>query len=206
MADKADKIEGNYIIAATKNKHKIEEINAITAKFGMKIIAQDDAGFADIDVVEDGETFEENSYKKAAAILKASGHTTIADDSGLMVDALDGAPGVYSARFCGTEHDDKGNNAKLLRLLEGVPMEKRTAKFVTVITMLTPEGEKIVARGECPGRIAFELSGSEGFGYDPLFIPDGYDCQFAVLGQDVKNSISHRARALQELERILSCR
>ncbi len=201
-----EKNEGNYIIAATKNKHKIEEINAITAKFGMNIIPQDEAGFANIDVVEDGETFEENSFKKADAIMKASGKITIADDSGLMVDALGGAPGVYSARFCGVEHDDKGNNEKLLKLLDGIPVEKRTAKFVTVITMLFPDGEKIVARGECPGRIATETAGSEGFGYDPLFIPDGYDCQFAVLGQDVKNSISHRARALQELERILSCR
>lgn len=199
-------IPEGYVVAATKNKNKVKEMNGILSKYDMKIIPQDEAGMMDIEVVEDGTTFEENSYKKAYEIMKACGHATVADDSGLMVDALDGAPGIYSARFAGVEHDDAANNAKMLRLLKDVPYEKRTAKFVTVMTMVYPNGEKIVARGECPGHIATELQGEGGFGYDPLFVPEGYDETFATLGVDVKNQVSHRARALAELERLLSCR
>ena len=115
------------IIIASQNKHKIEEIEAITKKFGMTIVSRNDAGIPDVEVVEDGETFEENSYKKAHEIMKLSGEMTIADDSGLMVDALDGAPGVYSARFSGEGATDKSNNEKLLALLADTPYEKRTA-------------------------------------------------------------------------------
>ncbi len=193
------------VVAATKNKNKLKEMNAILEGCGLRIISQDEAGMAEIDVVEDGETFEENSYKKAYEIMKACGKPAVADDSGLMVDALDGAPGVYSARFAGEGHDDKANNAKLLSLLENVPDEKRGAKFVAVITLVYPDGKKLVARGECPGRIAHGLSGAGGFGYDPLFVPDGYEKTFGELGPEVKNKISHRARALAELERMLSC-
>lgn len=191
------------IIIASQNKHKIEEIEAITKKFGMTIVSRNDAGIPDVEVVEDGETFEENSYKKAHEIMKLSGEMTIADDSGLMVDALDGAPGVYSARFSGEGATDKSNNEKLLALLADTPYEKRTAKFVSVITMIYPDGDKIVARGECPGHIITEERGEGGFGYDPLFVPDGYDMTFAELGSEEKNKISHRARALAELERQL---
>lgn len=191
------------IIIASQNKHKIEEIEAITKKFGMTIVSRNDAGIPDVEVVEDGETFEENSYKKAHEIMKLSGEMTIADDSGLMVDALDGAPGVYSARFSGEGATDKSNNEKLLALLADTPYEKRTAKFVSVITMIYPDGDKIVARGECPGHIITEERGCGGFGYDPLFVPDGYDMTFAELGSEEKNRISHRARALAELERQL---
>ena len=140
----------------------------------------------------------------------------IADDSGLMVDALGGAPGIYSSRYAGEECSDSANNAKLLAELSGVPSEDRTAHFVTVITMIYPskdaapkeaqkQGDRyvITAKGECYGRIADELMGEGGFGYDPLFVPDGYDKSFAQLGTDFKNTISHRARALAELERIL---
>lgn len=191
------------IIIASQNKHKIEEIEAITKKFGMTIVSRNDAGIPDVEVVEDGETFEENSYKKAHEIMKLSGEMTIADDSGLMVDALDGAPGVYSARFSGEGATDKSNNEKLLALLADTPYEKRTAKFVSVITMIYPDGDKIVARGECPGYIITEERGCGGFGYDPLFVPDGYDMTFAELGSEEKNKVSHRARALAELERQL---
>lgn len=191
------------IIIASQNKHKIEEIEAITKKFGMTIVSRNDAGIPDVEIVEDGETFEENSYKKAHEIMKLSGEMTIADDSGLMVDALDGAPGVYSARFSGEGATDKSNNEKLLALLADTPYEKRTAKFVSVITMIYPDGGKIVARGECPGHIITEERGEGGFGYDPLFVPDGYDMTFAELGSEEKNRISHRARALAELERQL---
>lgn len=191
------------IIIASQNKHKIEEIEAITKKFGMTIVSRNDAGIPDVEIVEDGETFEENSYKKAHEIMKLSGEMTIADDSGLMVDALDGAPGVYSARFSGEGATDKSNNEKLLALLADTPYEKRTAKFVSVITMIYPDGDKIVARGECPGHIITEERGCGGFGYDPLFVPDGYDMTFAELGSEEKNKVSHRARALAELERQL---
>lgn len=200
------------VILASQNKNKIREINAILEKFDMNVISRDDAGLPDDEIVEDGKTFEENSLKKAAGIRKMIVNGSflefmkspiVADDSGLMVDSLDGAPGVYSARYAGEDCDQASNNAKLLKELEGVPYEKRTASFVTVITMLYPDGSKIVARGECPGHIALGLQGEGGFGYDPLFIPNGYDKTFSELGPDLKNQISHRARALAKLENML---
>ncbi len=194
------------IIIASQNKHKIQEIEAITSKFGMALISRGEAGLPDTEIEEDGQTFEENSYKKAAAILQMSGTATIADDSGLEVDALGGRPGVYSARFAGEHASDGENNEKLLSLLRDVPDEARTARFVSVITMLFPDGEKIVARGECPGTILREAHGDGGFGYDPLFVPDGYEKTFGELPAEEKNRISHRARALAELEKQLLCR
>ncbi len=194
------------IIIASQNKHKIQEIEAITKKFGMLLVSRDEAGVPEIEVTEDGKTFEENSYKKAYEIMKLSGEITIADDSGLSVDALCGAPGVHSARFAGEHAQDHENNEKLLFLLSAVPEEKRTAKFISVITMLYPDGSKIVARGECPGHILFEGRGSGGFGYDPLFVPEGFGKSFGELSAEEKNQISHRARALAELERQLLCR
>ncbi len=191
------------IIAASKNAHKIAEIEAITAKHGLRVISRDEAGVPPFEVEEDGDTFEANSLKKAAAIFEVTGKMTIADDSGLMVDYLDGAPGIYSARFGGEEADDAKNNAKLLALMEGVPYEERTATFVSVITMLFPEGEPIVARGEVKGHLLTAPRGENGFGYDPLFVPVGYDRTFAEMGAEEKNGISHRARALEELDRQL---
>lgn len=191
------------IIAASRNAHKIAELAAITKKFGMNVVSRDDAGIPPFEVCEDGETFEENSFKKAEAIMNECGKITIADDSGLMVEYLDGAPGVYSARFAGEHADYNKNNEKLLSLLEGVPFSSRRAKFVSVITLLSPDGEKIVARGECPGHIISEPIGEHGFGYDPLFMPDGYQITFAQMGSEEKNKISHRGRALAELELML---
>lgn len=191
------------IVAATQNKHKIEEIAAITKPFGMEIISRKDAGVPDFEVEEDGETFEENSEKKARVIMEACGKVTIADDSGLVVDALGGAPGVYSARYAGEDGNDAKNNVKLLAVLSDVPMEERTAKFVSVITMVYPDGSKLVARGECRGHIIFEEKGDNGFGYDPLFVPEGFTKTFAELTAEEKNKISHRASALRELERLL---
>ena len=195
------------IVAASKNRHKIEEIEAITKKYGMDVIPRDEAGVPDeIEIEEDGETFEENSKKKALGILAVCGMPTIADDSGLMVDYLGGAPGVYSARFAGEPCSDEKNNRKLLHLLEEVPPKEKNAKFVSVITLAFPDGEIIVARGECPGRIIDQPVGENGFGYDPLFVPDGYQKTFAQLTAEEKNRISHRARALKELERQLQQR
>lgn len=191
------------IIAASSNAHKIKEIQAIMSKFGMKVISRDQAGVPPFEIVEDGDTFEENSHKKALEIMKATGKTTIADDSGLMVDYLGGAPGVHSARFAGEECNDSRNNAKLLKLLEDISGDERQAKFVSVITLIFPDGETLVARGECKGRIVGTPTGENGFGYDPLFVPDGYDKTFALLTEEEKNTISHRAKALERLEKLL---
>ncbi|MDD6646461.1 MAG: RdgB/HAM1 family non-canonical purine NTP pyrophosphatase [Firmicutes bacterium] len=194
------------IVAATQNKHKIQEIDAITREFGMKIISRKDAGVPDVEIVEDGDTFEENSYKKAYEIMKLCGKITIADDSGLEVDCLDGAPGVYSARFAGIDGDDEANNRKLVDLIKDVPYENRTARFVSVITMVFPDGESIVARGEVEGHIMLEAKGSNGFGYDPLFVPVGYDRTFGEIESEIKNRISHRANALITLREKLDNR
>lgn len=200
------------VILASQNKNKIKEINAILEKFDMSVISRDDAGLPKDDVVEDGTTFEENSLIKAYAIRKMivdgsfaeyMDSPVIADDSGLMVDALNGEPGVYSARYAGEDCTFADNNNKMLSELASVPYEKRTACFVTVITMLYPDGTKLVARGECPGHIALDFQGEGGFGYDPIFIPDGYDKTFSELGPDIKNQISHRANALRILEDLL---
>ncbi len=191
------------IIAASRNQHKITEIEAITKKFGMNIVSRDEAGIPKFEIEEDGETFEENSFKKANEIMKVCGKITIADDSGLMVDYLGGAPGVYSARFAGEDGNDTKNNEKLLMLLEGVPYKERRAKFVSVITMVYPDGTQLAARGECEGHIIDAPVGENGFGYDPLFVPDGYQRTFAQLSAEEKNQISHRAKALKQLEKLL---
>ena len=202
------------VVAATRNKHKIKEIGEITGKFGMHIISRDDAGVPPVEIPETGKTFEENSYIKAYEIMKLCGQITVADDSGLVVDCLDGAPGVYSARFAGFEGlwpengegidtDDGDNNAKLIRLIKDVPYEERTARFVSVITMVYPDGKTIVARGTVEGHMILEERGENGFGYDPLFVPDGYDCSFAELSAEEKNAISHRGRALAAVRELL---
>ncbi len=192
------------IAAATKNNNKIREIAAITGAFGIDIISRAEAGVPDdVEIEEDGETFEENSEKKAREIMLICGMPAIADDSGLMVDALDGAPGVMSARFAGTHGDDAANNRRLTELLAGVPYEKRTAKFVSVITLVFTDGRSISARGECKGHMILEPRGDSGFGYDPLFVPEGYDETFAELGDEIKNKISHRSAALRKLKDLL---
>ena len=188
------------LVVASSNKHKIDEISKVTEKFGIDVISRDDAGISkSLEIPEDGSTFEENSYIKAKAIMDICGKPTIADDSGLMVEALGGAPGVYSARFAGEDQNDERNNEKLKDLLKDIPYKDRRAKFVSVITLLFPDGRKIVARGECPGHIIEEERGDNGFGYDPLFVPEGYGSTFGMLTPDVKNEISHRALALKNL-------
>jgi XTP/dITP diphosphohydrolase len=193
-----------YIIAASRNPKKIKEMEAITKAFGMNIISRDDAGLPTTEIEEDGDTFEANSYKKAYEIMRLSGCPTIADDSGLMVDHLNGAPGVYSARFAGDACDDKANNRKLLDLMKDVPKEKRGAKFVSVITLIFPDGKTLVARGETEGTLLEEERGDGGFGYDPLFVPVGFDQTYSQLTADEKNRISHRGKALQQLQELLT--
>ena len=199
-------------ILASQNKNKLKEFNGMLEKHDLKVIPRDETELPKDDVEENGTTFEENSLIKAQAIrdmIVDGGYTqymdspVLADDSGLMVDALDGAPGVYSARYSENDPQYEDNNDKLLGELSGLPYEKRTACFVTVITMIYPDGSTIVARGECHGHIADSKRGDGGFGYDPVFIPDGYDQSFAELGTDFKNTISHRARALESLEQQL---
>ena len=213
-------------VLASQNKNKIKEIRAILEKFGLDVISRDEAGIPTDDIEETGSTFEENSHLKASVIMDMIAadpslseyldSPVIADDSGLMVDALGGAPGVYSARYAGEGCTYDDNNTKLLAALDGVPYSERTAKFVTVITLIYPDGRDfpeaalpqngryvLVASGECRGHIATEKRGEGGFGYDPVFIPDGYSDSFAELGTDFKNTISHRAKALAELERLL---
>ena len=189
-------------VLATRNVHKVQEIRQILQDFPLEILTIDD--FADLpEVEEDGDTFEANALKKAKVIAQAAGCLALADDSGLMVDALNGQPGVYSARFAGEPTDDAANNQKLLHLLSGVPQEERKAQFVCTIALAAPDGKSATVSGVCPGRIAFEPAGEGGFGYDPLFIPEGYDISFAALGAEVKNAMSHRGRALKQLPSIL---
>lgn len=184
------------VILASKNQHKLTELSAILSQLGFEIALESEYGL-DIDVEETGTTFEENSFLKADAVMKASGLPVLADDSGLMVDALDGAPGVYSARY-GHKASDKERTAYLLENMKDVPEERRGAKFVCVITCLFPDGRRIVARGECPGVIARAPHGENGFGYDPVFYLPELGMTYAELPSEQKNAISHRARALQD--------
>ena len=191
------------IVLASNNAHKLQELRAILGELGLDVIAQKELGIM-IEPVEDGMTFEENSYIKAKTIQDACGLCTIADDSGLMVDALDGAPGIHSARFGGSSCvTDRDRLEYLLTCMKDVEEEQRTAQFVSVITMLFPDGRKLVARGECPGTILFEAQGENGFGYDPIFYVPDKECTFAQLSAEEKNSISHRARALAALREML---
>lgn len=190
-------------VLASKNAHKLAEIRAIVQKCGVELILQSDLGM-DIQVEENGATFEENSRIKATAVMEATGLSALADDSGLCVDALNGAPGIYSARY-GLDDtlDDRGRMELLLRNLSGVPAEKRQAKFVCVITLVTPDGGCIQARGEVHGVILPEPVGTGGFGYDPVFFYPPLGKSFAELTPAEKNRVSHRAAALENLEKKL---
>lgn len=191
------------VALASKNKHKLQEIQEILSKYDIELVLQSELGIH-VDPEENGTTFEENSYIKAKAVFDASGMPTIADDSGLWVDALDGAPGVHSARYGGDAHKtDKDRLNLLLENMKGIPEAKRTAKFVCVITFIKPDGSKIVSRGECPGIIDTEPRGTSEFGYDPVFYVPSEGCTFSEMGNDRKNKISHRAKALENLCELL---
>ena len=184
------------ICAATGNAGKLRELRRILEAQGHEVVSQKELGIT-IEPDETGTTFEENALIKAETICKASGLPTIADDSGLCVDALEGAPGVYSARYCGRHGDDEANNDLLLQKLEGVPMEQRTAYYVCAICCVFPDGEELTVRGECHGHIGFERDGNAGFGYDPLFLVEGRS--FGRYTAEEKDKISHRGRALRTL-------
>ena len=182
------------LVIATRNKHKLEEIHEIFNVPGLKIVSALD--FQEVpDVVEDGETFEANAIKKAVSLAKATGLWALADDSGLEVDALNRAPGIYSARYAGEPVSYPANNLKLLKEIEKA--SNRLARFRCVIALSSPDGNARTVDGRCEGVIAREERGREGFGYDPLFIPDGFSKTFAEMDADSKNAISHRGRALQ---------
>lgn len=185
------------VVLASKNKHKLEEISQITEKFSMKLVLESDLG-VDIDVEETGSTFEENSFLKAEAVMKATGLPALADDSGIAVDALNGEPGIYSARYGFDESlDDWGRLQLLLKNTEQVPDERRQAKFVCVITLVTPQQEIIQARGEVHGMLLRTPAGQGGFGYDPIFYYPPLGKSLAELTPEEKNQVSHRANALQ---------
>lgn len=197
---------GPVIVAATTNLHKIIEIDAIIKDYGISVISRKAAGVPeDFDVIEDGETFEANSFKKAFETMKLTGLPAVSDDSGLEVDYLKGAPGIYSARYAGIDGElaDAANRKKLLETLKDVPWDKRTGRFVSVITLVYPDGKNLVARGECEGHVSLEEKGEGGFGYDAVFVPEGETQTFGELGATKKNQISHRANALKKLSILL---
>lgn len=182
------------IVAATKNPGKVREIKKILADYDIELILQDEI-CPDLEIEENGTTFQENAKIKAMAIYNATGLTTIADDSGLAVDALDGAPGIFSARYCGVHGNDKANNEKLLKVMTGV--ENRKAHFVcSICCVLAPDGEVILTDGILDGEIGFEERGENGFGYDSLFLVG--EKTTAELSEEEKNAISHRAKALEK--------
>ena len=186
------------MILASNNQKKLLEMQTLLADLGVEILSQRAAG-CDFEVDETGSTFEENAFLKAAAVTRATGEIAIADDSGLAVDALDGAPGIYSARFTGKHEDsDEDRNAYLLKKLEGVT--DRSGRFVCAICCTFPNGDVIRTRGECPGVITLAPSGSGGFGYDPVCLPDGVDRTMAELSPEEKNRLGHRAKAIRELK------
>ncbi len=185
-------------VLASQNAHKAQEIKAILGD-GYQILTQAEAGVGDVDVIEDGLTFEENAAKKAETIMKLTGKPTIADDSGLCVDYLKGAPGIYTARYAGENATDEENIGKLLTALKDVPLYKRDAQFVCVIALAEPGKETRFFRGECPGRITFSSQGEDGFGYDPIFYYEKYAQTLAEMEPHIKNAISHRSAALKKM-------
>ena len=186
------------LIIASNNKGKIREIKEILGTHFESVISMKEAGI-ELDVVEDGKTFLENAAKKAneTLALAAEDVAVLADDSGLEVDALDGAPGVYSARFAGEGHDDNANNSKLLELMQNVPDEKRGANFACAMVLARHNKPNIEAVGKCYGKILHESAGENGFGYDPLFYSTEENASFAQIPADRKNAISHRRRAIE---------
>ena len=188
------------ILIATKNKGKVREFKDFFREYGITVHSLLDLGESIPDIEETGNTFEENAALKAEKIAVLLNKPVLADDSGLIVDALDGRPGIFSARYAGEGKSDSDNNQKLLSELKEIPEAKRTARFICVLAVAVP-GEKTIFRtGYSEGKIGFAPQGTNGFGYDPLFIPDGYEKTMAELSPTVKNSISHRSNAIKKLE------
>lgn len=191
------------LILSSGNAHKVQEIKSILEEFDLEVVSKNEMGLSNFEVEEDGDTLEYNALKKARELSKLVEGIVIADDTGLFVDALKGAPGVYSARYAGEDCDYKANNKKLIEELEGVQEAERTARFRTVMAVIFEDGEEAMIEGVCEGKILTEAVGDAGFGYDPLFQPIGYDSTFAELGAEIKNKISHRAKALVNMKEYL---
>lgn len=197
------------IIFATGNKNKMIEIRMILADLGCKILSQKEAGIQ-ADVVEDGQTFEENALIKATTIADIArkmpeyrNAVVLADDSGLEIDALNKEPGIYSARYMGEDTSYDIKNQALVDRLEGVPDEKRTARFVCAIAAALPDGSTEVVRGTMEGRIGYEITGENGFGYDPIFYLPQFGCSSAELEPEKKNELSHRGEGLRKMRKVL---
>lgn len=191
------------VFIATKNQKKLKELKRILIPLGFEVLSEADLDKPFKDAVEDGTTFEENAIIKARSGLSQTGLISIADDSGICVDYLDGRPGIFSARYSGEHGNDEMNNSKLLDELSGIPMEKRTAYYVAAIACVFPDGREFTVRGECHGYIAFERQlGNGGFGYDPLFISE--NGPFSQLTDQEKDKISHRGKALRLFKEELS--
>lgn len=192
------------IIFATENEGKMREIRQILEGMDVELLSMKEAGI-EADIVEDGKNFEENAVIKAKAVAAKTDHIVLADDSGLEIDYLNKEPGIYSARYLGEDTSYDIKNADLLKRMEGVPEEKRTARFVCAIAAAMPDGEVFTTLGIIEGRIGYEAKGDNGFGYDPIFYLPEYECTSAELGEEEKNAISHRGRALaamrEELEK-----
>jgi XTP/dITP diphosphohydrolase len=191
-------LKPKQIVLATRNQGKVREFDKLLAPLGWQVVSL--SAFPEApEVVEDGATFAENARKKAETISRFFGMAALADDSGLEVDALGGKPGVYSARFAGEKASDEENWRKLLTELQDVPMERRTARFRCVLALVQPGREPIFAEGQCEGIILREPAGSNGFGYDPVFFLPQLMCTMAQLDAEVKNTLSHRAKAMHNL-------
>ena len=190
------------IIFATGNQDKMKEIRMILENLGIPVSSMKEAGI-DVDIVEDGTTFEENAMIKAEAIAKLTDAIVLADDSGLEIDYLNKEPGIYSARYAGTDTSYEIKNNLLLQRLEGVTDEKRTARFVCAIAAVFPDGSKETVRGTIEGRIGYEIAGEHGFGYDPIFYLPEYGCTTAELDPEKKNELSHRGKALRLMREII---
>ncbi len=192
------------LVLATRNQGKVREIGDILRdQSGIELLSLRNYPDA-LDVVEDGKTYEENAIKKASALAEYTGHLTIADDSGLEVDALDGAPGVHSARYAGENASDQDRIAKLLDALQDIPDDRRSGRFICAVAIAEPFAKVQVVRGVCEGRIIHGPRGTSGFGYDPIFVPLDYAETFAELGDEIKNQISHRAKALEKASKMLN--
>lgn len=188
------------LIIATSNRNKVIEIKELLKHLELEVLSKDELDIDKFETIEDGETLEENSQKKARDLKERVGHMVIADDSGLFVKGLNGEPGVHSSRYAGAEGMDDLNIEKLL---DGLKDKDRDAYFKTVVSLIGEDGKTYSVEGTCHGKIAEVPKGTNGFGYDPIFIPNGYDKTFAELGNDVKNQISHRAKALEKLRIVI---
>lgn len=190
------------ILFATGNENKLIEIREILADYDVEILSMKEAS-VEVEIIEDGKTFSENALIKAHAVCDASGEMTLADDSGLVVDALGGEPGIYSARWLGRETSYDVKNREIIRRLEGLPDEKRAARFVCSIACVTPDGRELVAEAPYEGIIGWEQKGKHGFGYDPIFYLPEYGKYSAELSPEEKNAISHRGKALRAMREML---